>query len=133
MDLRRLGAGEWIAALAGVGLLVSLFLPWYTAPRLTAWEALALTDVLLAVVAAGALAVLLITAAQRVPAVPLAADGLLTSAGLVAVVLVLVRLLWLPAEAGDRAAALWLGLAGALGIVVGGFLAMRDERLSKEG
>ena len=29
MDLRRLRAGEWVAAASGVALLVSLFLPWY--------------------------------------------------------------------------------------------------------
>ena len=29
MDLRRLRAGEWLAAAAGVALVVSLFLPWY--------------------------------------------------------------------------------------------------------
>ena len=29
MDLRRLRAGEWIAGVSGVVLLVSLFLPWY--------------------------------------------------------------------------------------------------------
>jgi hypothetical protein len=33
----------------------------------------------------------------------------------------------------DRAAGAWLGLAGVAGIVVGGLVAMRDERRSPAG
>ena len=96
MDLRRLRAGEWITAACGVALLVSLFLPWYDAPRLTAWEALAALDVLLALVAACAVAFLLLTAGQRVPAVPIAFSVLVTYAGIAAVILVAARALSLP-------------------------------------
>jgi hypothetical protein len=144
MDLRRLGAGEWLIGVAGIVLLASLFLPWYEgacpsaaagcAPaELSAWEALAVTDVLLGLLAACALLVVVVTAAQRVPALPLALDGLLALAALVGSILVWVRMLALPAAASGRAWALWLGLAGALGILVGAFLAMRDERLSRPG
>jgi peptidoglycan/LPS O-acetylase OafA/YrhL len=133
MDLRRLRAGEWIAAASGVALLVSLFLPWYGAPDLTAWEALSAIDVLLAFVAAAGVLLALVTATQRVPAVSIALSALVTLAGLVGVVLVLVRALDLPDGAGGREWALWLGLAGAAGIVVGAVLAMRDERLSEPG
>jgi hypothetical protein len=144
MDLRRLGAGEWLIGVAGVALLASLFLPWYegacpagatscAAAELTAWETLAVTDVLLGLVAAFAILVVIVTAAQRVPALPLALDGLLTLAALAGTILVLIRVLSLPGEATGRAWALWLGLGATLGILVGACLAMRDERLSRPG
>jgi hypothetical protein len=137
MDLRRLRAGELIAATGGAALFVSLFLPWYRGgghgPDSTAWEALAINDVILTLVAAAAAALLLVTALQRVPAVPIAMDSLLTLLGFIGLVLVLVRVAWPPGAADERAWGLWLGLAGALAIVVGGWIAMRDQRLSPPG
>jgi hypothetical protein len=135
MDLRRLRAGEWIAAASGGALLASLFLPWYDggAADLSGWEALGAIDVVVALVAAAAIALLVVTATQGVPAVPVMMDALVTLAGIVGALLVLIRVLDLPADAAGREWALWLGLAGALGIVIGGSLAMRDERLSPPG
>ncbi len=135
MDLRRLGRGEWTASVAGIALLVSLFSPWYEGggEDLSAWRTLAVIDVLLALIAAFAVLVWIVTATQRVAALPLILDGLLTFAGLLGVALVLIRVLALPDAASGRGWALWLGLAGTLGIVVGALLAMRDERLSKPG
>jgi hypothetical protein len=153
MDLRRLRAGEWVAAVGGGVLMISLFFSWYRAdgivhryeesievfstPRahtgFTAWEAFAAVDIVLAVVAVAAAALLMLTATQRVPAVPVAFAALLTLLGMAAVVLVLVRAAWIPDIAEERAWALWLGLAGAVGVAAGGWLAMRDERLSRPG
>jgi FtsH-binding integral membrane protein len=144
MDLRRLRAGEWIAAVSGAALFVSLFLPWYGVERsgaapdggaaeLTAWEALAAIDVLLALVAAGAVALLVVTASQRVPAVPIALSAFVVLAGLAGLLLVLVRVASLPDGADGREWALWLALVAALGVAAGGSLAMRDERLSPAG
>jgi hypothetical protein len=127
MDVRRLRAGELTAATGGTLLFVSLFLPWY-GPRRTGWEALAVNDVILALVALAAVAVLLVTALQRVPAVPIAMDSLLTLFGVVGLILVLVRVAWLPDGAHDRAYGLWLGLAGAVAIVAGGWISMRAQR-----
>jgi hypothetical protein len=147
MDLRRLRAGEWIAAVAGVVLLVSLFLPWYEQvdpgsfgfspqaepPTLTGWEALAVNDVLLAAAAVFGIVTLLATASQPVPAVPIFLDALMALAGIIASVLVLVRVAFLPDGADSREWGLWLGLVGALGIAVGGWISMRDQRLSRPG
>ena len=126
--------GEWITALAGVVLLVSLFLPWYgaadtaTATEVSGWEALALLDIVLSLIAAAAVALAVITAAQRLPAVPLTLNTFVVFAGMLAVVLVLVRVVDLPDGAGAREWGLWLGLAGALGILVGALVALRDDR-----
>jgi hypothetical protein len=131
MDLRRLRAGEWIAAASGAVLFASLFLPWYG--DASAWEALAVIDVLLALVAAAAVALLLVTALQPVPAVPIAVSALVALAALAGLALVLIRMASLPDGADGREGGLWLALAAALGLFAGACLAMRDERLSPSG
>jgi hypothetical protein len=136
MDARRVRAGEWMAAASGTALLLALFLPWYElegGATASAWDSLAALDVVLAVIAVAAVALLLVTAGQRVPAVPIALDALVAPAGLIAAVLVTVRVLNLPDAAAARGWGLWLALAASLGIVAGGVLAMRDERLSPPG
>ena len=143
MDLRRLRAGEWIVALGGGLLLFSLFVAWYHAPvpslrppgsqPVDAWEAFTVIDVLLAIVGVFALSLVPITAAQRVPAVPLALDSLVAIAGKVAAILVLVRMLAHPSDAFGLEAGAWIALVGCAAIVAGGWIAMRDERLSDEG
>jgi hypothetical protein len=130
MDLRRLGAGEWLAALSGLALLVSLFLPWYGANvdgTASGWESLAAVDVLLAFVAASGVLLAIVTASQRVPAVPVALSALVALAGGIGVLLVLFRAIDLPSGADTREWAIWLGLAGAIGIVAGSVIAMRAE------
>ena len=150
MDLRRLRAGEWLAAVSGVALLVSLFLPWYdtkgdaaggvcvggyadairglvTCADVTGWESLSAIDVLLAFVAAFGVLLAVVTLTQAVPAVPVAISALLSLAGLFGVILVLVRALALPNWAGGREWGIWLALASAIGIIAGAMLAMRVE------
>jgi hypothetical protein len=56
-----------------------------------------------------------------------------TFVGLFGVVLVLIRVIDVPDGAAGREWALWLSLAGAVGIVVGAMKAMGDERLSPAG
>jgi hypothetical protein len=154
MDLRRLRAGEWITALSGIALLVSLFLPWYgyvpRRPRgpieivggdVTGWQAFAITDVLLTLLASFGVALLVVTATQRTVAVPIALAGLTALAGSVALVLAVVRLLVevspeSPAGAlvdTTRRVGSWLGVAAAAGLAIGGWMAMRDERPSRPG
>ncbi len=131
MDVRRLRAGEWIAGVAGLVLLVSLFLSWYDGQ--TGWESLGILDVILALVALDAIALPIVTAAYRVPALPLAHQSLTVLIAAVAVLLVLGRVLNIPDWADAREGGLWLGLLATLGVVVGGLLAMRDERRSGDG
>jgi hypothetical protein len=135
MDLRRLRAGECIAGVSGLALLVSLFLPWYgdEAGSRTGWQSLGALDIVLAIVALAALAIPAVTAAHRVPALPLAHQSLTTLAGCVAVLPVLIRVLNMPDWAVEREWGLWVGLASTLGVAVGAAMAMRDERLTGEG
>ncbi len=122
-------------AAAGVALFVSLFLPWYGAggDSLTGWEALGVIDVILALVAACAISVTIATAVMRVAAVPIALDAIATLFGLLALLLVLIRVVDLPDGATSRDVGLWIALLGAAGVFVGGGVAMRDERLSPAG
>jgi peptidoglycan/LPS O-acetylase OafA/YrhL len=133
MDLRRLRAGEWMAAVAGVILLAALFQPWYGTPDATAWEAFSVIDLVLAAFAMFAIALLVVTAAQKVPTVPIALDAALALAGMLALVLVLSRVASLPDGADSREWGLWQGLIGVLGINVAAWVAMRDQRLSQPG
>lgn len=137
MDLRRLRAGEWITAAAGVVLAVCLLLPWYTRPgpgggELTGWEAFTILDVLLLVLAILAVGLLVLTAVQPTAAVGIASDALLTLVAAPIAVLTLVRVLG-PPDSLERAGGAWLGLAATLAVLAGTLIAMRDERLSKDG
>ena len=156
MDLRRLRVGEWIVGACGLLLLVALFLPWYgdagptgayfdrdggagwtvyglVPATVTAWEAFTVLDVILALLALLAISVPVVTATHRVPALPLALESLTALFGLVALVLVLIRVLNLPGEADGREIGLWLALAAVLGVTAGALVGMRDERLSPRG
>ena len=132
MDLRRLRAGEWLAAVSGVALLLSLFMPWYEAGSAGAatasgWESLSAIDIVLALVAACGVLVAVVTATHAVPAVPIALSALVSLVGLAGVILVLLRLLDLPDWAGGREWGIWLALASTVGIIAGTIVAMREE------
>jgi hypothetical protein len=131
MDLRRLRAGEWIAGAAGVVLLVSLFLDWYDGR--SAWESLAVLDVIVAIVALSAIAIPIVTAAYRVPALPLAHQSLTALVGSGSLLLVVGRVLNLPDSASSRDLGLWMALVASFALVAGAFLAMRDERRAAPG
>lgn len=139
MDLRRLRAGEWIAAVSGALLVVSLFLPWYTAGEadVSALEAYSVVDVLLLGVGLLGIALLVVTATQRTAAVGVASDALLTIVAGIVLVVAAIRAANIPgdleASGAGRAAFLWIGLSAAAGVFVGAVIAMRDERLSKPG
>jgi hypothetical protein len=151
MDLRRLRAGEWTAAVAAVALLVSLFLPWYERDTafciavvgvecpetdyVSGWEALSAIDLFLAAAALSAFALWLVTVTQRTVAVALALNVFVVIGAAVALVLVLVRVLDQP-DLGRGYGLSWGIVAAALaaGALLGGsWRALRDERRSPPG
>jgi hypothetical protein len=131
MDLRRLRAGEWIAALAGTALIVSLFLPWFT--DASGWEALTVVDALLLAVGAGGLAVLVVTAVARTSSMPLVTAALLTPVATVMIVVTLIRVLSVPDAYEGRELGAWLALIAVPLVAAGALISMRDERLSEPG
>jgi hypothetical protein len=163
MNLRRLRKGEWITAISGLVLLVSLFLPWWNLPvegayfersigapefggvtewaNVSAWEVLSVTDVLLAALGVFAVAVLLINAKAANTAPGVASEALLTLYAVVMSIVCVIRVLNLPEPLEPFDAFVdvgteygaWIGLAATLGVLVGALVGMRDERLSKPG
>ena len=125
MDLRRLRHGEWIAGIAGVVLLVSLFLDWYRGS--TGWESFAVTDVVLAIAALMGISLVVAGATQRAPAVAQAISALTVPVAIVASVLAVIHTISLPDGADGRELGLWLGLAGALGVLIGAYRSMGDQ------
>ena len=131
MRLRRVRGGEWLAGLAGAGLIVSLFLHWYDARTgpLTGWQAFAVSDVLLALLALCGPLLLAFQAARESPALPTGTSIVCTTCGALAAAVVLVRIVVEP-EA-DRvtgiAAGAWLGLAAALALLAGGWWSLESE------
>jgi hypothetical protein len=146
MDLRRLRPAEWVLATAAVVLVVALFLPWYVldvAPggeveraTFTGWESFSVVDVVLSLCAIVALLAVALQATQRTPALPVIGSVAATWVGVVATVFVTIKLIDAPALevrgfSVDSLAPIygaWIGLAGAVGLALGGLLAMRDER-----
>jgi hypothetical protein len=150
VDLRRLRASDVLAGLFGAALIGLLWAPWFQAfgrghagvgffarssalPRgdWTAWQAMAVNDVIFFIVGLLGLWVVVATATQSTGAVPIAAGVFATFGGLIASVLAVIRLIW-PPDLGfgptDRAAGVWLGAVAAIGLAVSAIASMRDER-----
>jgi hypothetical protein len=127
-------AGDLVAGVGGVVLLVSLFLGWYTVEArddgLTAWAAFGFVDVLLALVALLGIALALSQVFGRGPALPVALGVITTTLALAGTLLLAYRILNQPGpndQIGVSAGA-WLGLAASLGVFLGAWLSLSDER-----
>ena len=127
--MRRLRDGEWIAGAGAVALLVALFLGWYSGA--SAWQAFSVLDVVLALVALLALALVIAQATRESPSVPVALSVLTAVAGVLATLFVLYRILNQPGpnDAVEVEAGAWLGLAAAALVAVGGARSMRVEAI----
>jgi cytochrome bd-type quinol oxidase subunit 2 len=128
MDVRRVRIWEWLTGLAGAVLLVSLFLPWYGAggADASAWEAFAVTDVILALVGLMALGLPIIAATQRTTAVPQAWTALIMLVVVPGILIALFRLLNLPGDGLERQAGIWLGFAATVAVFACNYRSMGD-------
>ena len=132
--MRRVRIGEIVAGVAGAVLLLSLFLEWYTvrgrAEGLTAWGAFAFVDLLVCLVALLGIALAVSQVAGRGPALPVAIGVITATLGLAATLLVLYRILNQPGpnDAIGVGAGAWIGLAACLGVFLGAWLSLSDER-----
>jgi hypothetical protein len=133
--MRRLRVGEWLAALAGVGLIASLSLDWYGVrgreAALSGWAAFDVIDVLLALVAGVAIALAVAQVARDRPALPVGAAVVTVTFGLLAILLVLYRIVNEPGpdEFVELRAGAYVGLLAAAAIVAGGWLSLADEHV----
>ncbi len=132
--MRRVRIGEIVAGVAGVVLLLSLFLEWYTvrgrAEGLTAWSAFSFVDLLVCLVALLGIALAVSQVVGRGPALPVAIGVITSTLGLAATLLVLYRILNQPGpnDAIGVGAGAWVGLAACLGVFLGAWLSLSDER-----
>jgi hypothetical protein len=124
----RIRIGEAVAGIAGVILVVSLFLDWFEGAgvSLSAWEAFDVADVILFAAGLAGVLVALLAASQSKSDLPVAGAALTMVAGAVATVLVVYRELN-PVGDLDQAGSMLVGLVGALGVAVGAWLAIRVE------
>lgn len=133
MDFSRLRAGELVAGIAGLLLVVVLFFTWYTVKgtgvSANAWEAFGFIDIVLLAAGIAGAALALLTASQRTVAVPVAMTVLTAALGLLATLLVIYRIINPPGpnEIVDVSAGAYLGLLCAAGVTAGGFIAMRND------
>ena len=128
--MRRLRAGEWIAGAGGVALLAVMFTGWYSGA--SAWEALSVLDVVLALLAIVPLALVALQATRTSPSLPVAFSVLTTVGGAIAALLILYRIVNQPGpnDAVDVDPGAWLGLAAAAVTAAGGWGSMRAEAIS---
>jgi hypothetical protein len=132
----RLDGGRILVAVGAVALLVSLFLDWYGPGELgfgtaiTAWTAFEITDLLLALIAVGALLVAVgaTVPEARLPEAPGAAPPIL---GAAAFVLVAISLIDVPPAANGASleTGAWIALAGSALMLIGGVLSVTRVRL----
>jgi hypothetical protein len=111
-------------------MLVALFLPWYSAggTSWTAWQAMAVDDVILAIAALLAIAAACIVALPRLFSLSVAATALAIMPAAVGLVVTVYRLIS-PAPPVDVSldVGAWLGLAATLAIAVGVWTGAGDE------
>jgi hypothetical protein len=130
VELRRLSRGDWVAAIGGVVMLVALFLPWYSAggSSATAWQTMAVDDVILAVAAVLAILAAFTVGLRRLSSLSVAATSLAILPAGIGLIVTLYRLLS-PAPPVDVSldVGAWLGLAAAIAIAVGAWRGANDE------
>jgi hypothetical protein len=148
MDVGRLRTGELIAGISGLALLVILFLNWYGIPDVdngvnieglrgfaeaggadtsfNAWQSFDFIDIILLLTSIVAVGLAVATASARTVALPVAASAVTAGLGIIATLLVLYRVIDPPEDAA-REYGVFLGLAAAAGVAVGGWLSMQEE------
>jgi hypothetical protein len=130
MRITRLRLGELIALAGAICVIVALTLPWYEGleGNLDAWGTFGLGVLLLMIAAAAALVLVLATLTERSTALPVAAAVWSVLFGLLGTIAAVVRVLERPHHAISLCAGAWLALAGAVLILAGSWLSLRDER-----
>lgn len=162
LDFRKLTLGEQIAGVAGIALLVVMIaFKWYgvreegvldESGALTtregatrnAFQAFAITDIVLLLTALAAIGLPLLSAAGRQVHRQFVPGAVVAALGLLAVILIAFRLIdppdWtidvngqelhvsdFPGTEGTRKVGPWLGLVAAVAIAYGGYLSARDR------
>lgn len=146
MDLDKLNQGEKIAGIAGIVLLISLWLAWYSGAKVngievpgagsvSGWEALSFIDIVVFVTAVAAIASAVLAASETDVGLPVAMSAVVTALGALSVLLILFRIIDVPS--GDvpsgidvsigRGFGIFVALIAAAGVTYGGYTGMQEE------
>jgi hypothetical protein len=130
VDLNRVRPSEFVAGFGGLVLAVALFLPWFEfrSGNLDAWSAFTVIDVVLGLTAFAGLGLFWVTLTRAAPAIPVAVGVWTSLLGLLATLCVALRVVDHPAGSLDTCAGLWVGLAGAVLVLLGAWTGLNDER-----
>jgi hypothetical protein len=149
--MENLRTGEKIAGAAGVLLLVIMFVfNWFNvsgevgglegSTGVNAWEAFSVIDIVLFITAVAAIALAVVSATQTQVNLPVAMSALVAGLGVLATILVLIRIIDPPnlnvpdvdllEDLGvsiGRSIGVWLGLIASAAIAYGGWQAMQED------
>jgi hypothetical protein len=157
MDVGTLSTGEKVSGISGIALLVIMVLfSWFgfevaafgsSEDSVNAFQAFSLIDIVLLITAIAAIALPVMSATQSSVDLPVALSAIVALLGAIAVVLVLFRIIDPPdldipgtvdigfGEVDEgvettRKFGVFLGLLAAIGVTIGGWLAMQEEGTS---
>lgn len=128
--MKRLRRGEVIALVGIACLVVSLLVPTYNSllGHLTAWDTFGPAVALQLAALCAALAMVASALTERSPALPVSTSVWCVPLGLAATIASVVRFLERPEHASSLMLGGWLALVGSVGILVGAWQALADER-----
>ncbi len=155
MDFTYLNRGERIAGIAGILLILIMFIFDWFGVKLTgsagtigsisveggrnAWGSYGFTDIVLFITALAAIGLALLAASDADVGLPVALSAIVTALGILSLILVIISLIS-PPDFGldvsgpgidhERKIGVWLGLIAVAAVTVGGYLAMQEEGTS---
>jgi len=157
MDFSVLNRGEKIAGVAGVLLILIMFIFDWFGLKFTAgaggfgfsaeggrnaWGSYGFTDILLFITALAAIALAVTAASDSEVGLPVAMSAIVAALGVISLVFVIISVIS-PPDFGvnvsgtgvdhERKIGVWLGLLAVIGVTAGGFLAMQEEGTSFAG
>ncbi len=147
MDISNLRQGEKILGIAGIVLIISMFLAWWSIDlgefgglagqfgietpnsSFNAFQASNFNDIIWFITGAVAIAVAVIAGTRTAVNSPVALSAVAAVLGVVSLLLIVIRLIDPPGGL-DRSYGVFIGLIAIIGIVYGAWLTMQDEGTS---
>ena len=157
MDFAVLNRGEKIAGVAGILLILIMFIFDWFGLKFTAggagfgfsaeggrnaWGSYGFTDIVLFITALAAIGLAVMAASDAEVGLPVAMSAIVAALGILSLILVVISIIS-PPDFGvnvsgtgidhERKIGVWLGLLAVIGVTAGGFLAMQEEGTSFAG
>jgi hypothetical protein len=157
MDFAVLNRGEKIAGVAGILLILIMFIFDWFGLKFTggagtfavsaegaknAWGSYGFTDIVLFITGLAAIGLAVMAASDAEVGLPVAMSAIVAALGILSLILVVISIIS-PPDFGvnlsgtgvdhERKIGVWLGLLAVIGVTAGGFLAMQEEGTSFAG